>query len=515
MSAILEDQSAWEGFFPPLPPNHPPIDESLAIDVLEWYSDTTKAKRVDPPLHTAKELIARDKAPNSTCNLRVVFLPRDPPDVPGDAAFRGIYKHYAFPSCWISERTCDVTHSFGSHKVANDPNVDIAWMRLVCKIVETEKTAKVGDLQFFNIVDGLERRGQAGSQDSSRWWHLDALLHTRVRYDGSKCVTLLCFSKRHDIVSRCEQLLGGGAWKDAVEQPFLLFSILLEKWYLTLDHVSWRLADVFRPIEILTLRRSARRQSSRPSDTVEDEQLIPDLDFAGLHNLSKHCTYLLEAAEAALLVLENMTVHHRFLHASTTTALSNATAASLTYRKTAFQSSNLRLQSLEKRMANLISLSFNLVTQEDSQTMKNDSHAMKAIAILTLIFLPLTGIGSVFSTPFFDVDFDSKRRMLRVATSFWIFWVITLPLTILLLGSWVFWYYKTKSGRLGRERRKGNPRQQNRKDSSSRFTTAQGRRADEEAVILGHHGPRKRSAVPASSRTIELRRLFSRSRGSK
>lgn len=149
----------------------------------------------------------------------------------------------------------------------------------------------------------------------------------------------MCFSKREDIVGRFEQLLSSDAWEDAVVQPYLLFGILLEKWYLTLDHVYWRLADVFRPIETLTLHRSARRQSAGPAHADEYEEQIPDLDFAGLHNVSKHCTYPLEGAEAALLVLENMALHHRFLHASTPRALSNATAASLAFRRTTFQSS--------------------------------------------------------------------------------------------------------------------------------------------------------------------------------
>ncbi|KAF2171785.1 hypothetical protein M409DRAFT_18018 [Zasmidium cellare ATCC 36951] len=515
MSAILEDQSVWDHFFPPLPPNHPPVEEGLAVDVLEWYSDATANARVEPPIKTAKALIACDEDPNSTCSLRIVFLPRDPPDLSADLALKAIYQHYAFPSAWLTERLRNVTHSFGGHKVLNNPNVDVAWMRLVCKDVQVRATVEVDNLQFYDIVDGTAKNPRGGSQDSSAWWHLDALVHTRERADGSKCVTLVCFSQRQDIVRRFEQLLGSDSWEDAVQDPYLLFSILLEKWYLTLDRVAWGLADVFRPIEILTLRRSDRKQAVRPNKEEghddDDGTVIPDLDFAGLHNLSKHCTYLLEAASATLLVLENMTHHHRFLHTNNTTSLSTATATSLTYRKSTLESTQLRLQSLQQRMSNLISLSFNLVTQEDSQTMKNDSHAIKAIAILTLIFLPLTGIGSVFSTPFFDVDFDSESRMLRVARSFWIFWAITIPLTGLLLGSWGVWYYQTKSGSDTQHRRQH-------RGSSAAEQGRGGGGGDEEVVLLRRLRPRERHAggAPASSlRMIELRRLFSRSRALK
>jgi hypothetical protein len=68
---------------------------------------------------------------------------------------------------------------------------------------------------------------------------------------------------------------------------------------------------------------------------------------------------------------------------------------------------------------------------------------MKFIAFLTLVFLPATGVASVFSTPFFDVDWDapgSNDRALRTAKSFWIFWAVVLPLTLvglLLCFAWV------------------------------------------------------------------------------
>lgn len=125
-------------------------------------------------------------------------------------------------------------------------------------------------------------------------------------------------------------------------------------------------------------------------------------------------------------------------------------ADALEYRKRSFQSTLLRLHSLEKRMSNVIQLSFNLVTQADSGVMKadsavlkTDSRAMKFIAFLTLVFLPATGVASVFSTPFFNIDWDSsnaEEKVLQTARSFWIFWAVVLPLTLvglLLCFAWV------------------------------------------------------------------------------
>ena len=94
-------------------------------------------------------------------------------------------------------------------------------------------------------------------------------------------------------------------------------------------------------------------------------------------------------------------------------------------------------------MSNVIQLSFNLVTQADSTILKSDSRAMKFIAFLTLVFLPATGVAGVFSTPFFNIDWDSRDvedKVLRTAESFWIFWAVVLPLTLvglLLCFAWV------------------------------------------------------------------------------
>lgn len=157
---------------------------------------------------------------------------------------------------------------------------------------------------------------------------------------------------------------------------------------------------------------------------------------------------MIEAAEASIIMLEAMIA--RLSRNTPPSDLALDTADALDYRKRSFQSTLLRLHSLEKRMSNVIQLSFNLVTQADSGVMKadsailkTDSRAMKFIAFLTLVFLPATGVASVFSTPFFDVDWESpgsNDRALRTAKSFWIFWAVVLPLTLvglLLCFAWV------------------------------------------------------------------------------
>jgi len=134
----------------------------------------------------------------------------------------------------------------------------------------------------------------------------------------------------------------------------------------------------------------------------------------------------------------------------------------LNYRKSAFNSTNLRLISMEKRMSNLIQLSFNLVTQQDSRSFKIDNKLMKLIAMLTLVFLPTSTIASIFGTQFFTFNqpqhdptnnnnsaSDTKVDML-VSHQFWIFWVLVGATTVLVCSlSWVHFHRMKKSITVG------------------------------------------------------------------
>jgi Mg2+ and Co2+ transporter CorA len=84
---------------------------------------------------------------------------------------------------------------------------------------------------------------------------------------------------------------------------------------------------------------------------------------------------------------------------------------------------------------------------------RSDSNTMKAITILTMVFLPATFVCSLFSMGFFDftaatTDEDDSNlgpphhRTMRVAGQFWIYFAVAVPLTILVLGmcaAWLQW----------------------------------------------------------------------------
>jgi len=82
-----------------------------------------------------------------------------------------------------------------------------------------------------------------------------------------------------------------------------------------------------------------------------------------------------------------------------------------------------------------------------------DNQIMKSITLLTMIFLPATFISvsparnvysrgttnlylkALFSTTFFSFTEDGWQ----FSHSFWIYWVIVVPLTVVVLISWRLW----------------------------------------------------------------------------
>lgn len=67
---------------------------------------------------------------------------------------------------------------------------------------------------------------------------------------------------------------------------------------------------------------------------------------------------------------------------------------------------------------------------------KRDSEAMKTISLLGAIFLPGAFLASIFSTTFFDFAVPDRGI---VSPQFWIFWAVTIPMTVVIVGIWWVW----------------------------------------------------------------------------
>ncbi|KAL8340289.1 hypothetical protein RB601_006402 [Gaeumannomyces tritici] len=68
---------------------------------------------------------------------------------------------------------------------------------------------------------------------------------------------------------------------------------------------------------------------------------------------------------------------------------------------------------------------------------KRDSNSMKTLSLLGAIFLPATFLASVFSMTFFD--FKAQNGEPVVAESVWIYFALTVPLTLTIVVCWLVW----------------------------------------------------------------------------
>ncbi|EXJ54148.1 hypothetical protein A1O7_09485 [Cladophialophora yegresii CBS 114405] len=115
-----------------------------------------------------------------------------------------------------------------------------------------------------------------------------------------------------------------------------------------------------------------------------------------------------------------------------------------------------QLRALEKRLKVQLRVIDSTISTTDALTMirlarasRSDSNTMKAITVLTMVFLPATFVCSLFSMGFFDFAGatdagleGTHRRTMRVAGTFWIYFAVAVPLTILVLGicaAWLQW----------------------------------------------------------------------------
>jgi len=72
-------------------------------------------------------------------------------------------------------------------------------------------------------------------------------------------------------------------------------------------------------------------------------------------------------------------------------------------------------------MENIIGLSFNLVTLLDSRAIQKDSKSMKTIAFMTMFFLPVSTVATIFGAQFFTVGSEAPSH-LQISPDFWILW---------------------------------------------------------------------------------------------
>lgn len=108
---------------------------------------------------------------------------------------------------------------------------------------------------------------------------------------------------------------------------------------------------------------------------------------------------------------------------------------------------------LERRVERQVTATVHLINQANASTnltvahdtrelaisSKSDSSSMKILAAVTTTFLPGAFVATLFSMDMFD--WFAGRGTPVVSDCFWIYWLVTIPLTLLTTGSWLGWEF--------------------------------------------------------------------------
>ncbi|KAF4980286.1 hypothetical protein FZEAL_3657 [Fusarium zealandicum] len=375
--------------------------------------------------------------PNAQClrekaSLRIVFAPLDLPRRDVLAQNIDLFNILHIPSDFTRERLQSVSHSFGR---STDRHGSSTWFHFLCKNIDVKQdgaNAPEVDNRAATMGYHISNLPQA---DYS--WHR-AGFFLRVDNDGS--ITLVCFGVVPRVRQRINEFVAAKAWQHVATDPYILFDLIFEALYFEVDDTVWKMNSVFGPLEHLILgyanSKNIRKMSSK----------IP---FAAMHNCAKHIIHIAEAIESCImlvdLTLPNVGNHEHTGRPMTREPVLKQLRETLQYRRSLFRSSQMRLGSLQKRVENAITLSFNLVTQQDSMVMIQDSNSMKVIAAITMIFLPTTGVATVIGSQLFlsEVRSDGETWDVFLTPLFWTMWWISIPLTIFVVILAIIWHWWT------------------------------------------------------------------------
>ncbi|KAK2731030.1 hypothetical protein FQN57_003711 [Myotisia sp. PD_48] len=197
--------------------------------------------------------------------------------------------------------------------------------------------------------------------------------------------------------------------------PFALHTSLFSQITVLYDESIWKIRNLVRKFE--------------------KERLSATPNFEDMHEVSRHAIHTTEVLSVTLNTLERFRGHQKLVYELQGTELG------LNFRMQAQENTSfllellkafkLRSESIHARLQNEITLSYNSLARQDNIV-------VKAIAILTTLFLPATFFAAFFSTTFFT--FGEKEW--GVSNKLWIYWGTTVPSTILVAGICVLWVYR-------------------------------------------------------------------------
>ncbi|KAK6536837.1 hypothetical protein TWF281_001047 [Arthrobotrys megalospora] len=176
-------------------------------------------------------------------------------------------------------------------------------------------------------------------------------------------------------------------------------------------------------------------------------------DTASLAIQSVQMAMCQTALESNMSILDDLveTIDEIEAIAPTTKELRPYLMAEINNLKSRCNSSTLFAQGIQRNISFTQTAIYNLIAQRDSKlnielakdsrmlaiASKRDSSSMKTIAVLTIAFLPGTFVSALFAMPV--LNWEAKSYSDVMTEKFWVYWAVTLPMTLLVVLAWVAW----------------------------------------------------------------------------
>ncbi|KAF7510282.1 hypothetical protein GJ744_006978 [Endocarpon pusillum] len=240
---------------------------------------------------------------------------------------------------------------------------------------------------------------------------------------------ILCFDLPEPLQKTVQSALASNTDKINFSDPYSVFLVLFYELLSLYDSSVWSIRNHICDWE-----------SSRPQEP----------DYPLLHEIARHVIHVCETLVVASECVKDIKQQQQdFMAAHPQNDSSSSWAQSpFQFPLRMLQSLLSRSESNKARVHNEITLAFHTAAQRDSKIQvrigeeaKKETTAMKAIAVVTMTFLPATFVSSIFSMSFFHFEPSQhgERDVFIVSDKFWMYWVLAGPLSITVLGLWIFW----------------------------------------------------------------------------
>ncbi|KAK5998023.1 hypothetical protein PT974_00393 [Cladobotryum mycophilum] len=331
---------------------------------------------------------------------------------------------------FLSNKTCtELNGYFGSKSSYSDGKNNESltalstWFRILTKRVLVVGNNKLDEPLTFDKKD-------------YRWYEMGIFTYWK---DAEICRVLCIDTPPKMCTQLCKFLNGPNDPNDPrnftleLRDPFSTLLPLLDEIVKLCDDNTWRATRKVREIE--------KNRKKRP-------------DFEELRNLARHTGHLVEVHEVAVDTLERLArcqekkCKEDLQDKLTRTHIIRAQEY-LEFQLTTLRGLRMRASSTHERLQeeiNLVgynldprfsagSLEITASIQRYNMLASSDNTIMKSITLLTMIFLPSTFVTSLFSTTFFAFQ-DNEWQF---SNKFWIYWVIVIPLTLVVVLFWKWW----------------------------------------------------------------------------